>query len=165
MTLDTRAALRTRIAPAIGLDLADLAAEVVEGSVAATTNPDFTETIKRMGRSLALYPLWAGDMTEFENLGRQAREEIQRQQAAHDQLDSFASMLGRELAEDTELGGGEPAPSANCIGAVNSGGAQGGSASGEATSLPPGARHAAIESRVSASHTLTISGGMKARPR
>lgn len=48
--------------------------------------------------------------TEFENLGRQAREEIQRQQAAHDQLDSFASMLGRELADDAEFGEGEPAP-------------------------------------------------------
>lgn len=43
--------------------------DVVEGSVAATTTPQFTETIKRMGRDLALYPLWAGDMTEFENLG------------------------------------------------------------------------------------------------
>lgn len=48
--------------------------------------------------------------TEFENLGRQAREEMQRHQAAHDQLDSFASMLDRELADDAELGEGEPAP-------------------------------------------------------
>jgi hypothetical protein len=34
--------------------------------------------------------------------------------------------------------GGEPALPSNCIGTANSGGAQGGFASGEATTLPPG---------------------------
>jgi hypothetical protein len=34
--------------------------------------------------------------------------------------------------------GGQPASQANCIGSANSGGAQGGFASSQATSLPPG---------------------------
>lgn len=48
--------------------------------------------------------------TRFENLGRQTRDEIQRQSAAREQFDSFASMLSRELADDAELGEAEPAP-------------------------------------------------------
>ncbi len=42
--------------------------DVIEGSIAVTTT-DLTETLKRLGRDLAMYPLWAGDMTEFQNLG------------------------------------------------------------------------------------------------
>lgn len=42
--------------------------EVVEGCVGVTLT-DLIETLKRMGRDLAMYPLWSGDMTEFENLG------------------------------------------------------------------------------------------------
>ncbi len=42
--------------------------DVIEGSIAVTTT-DLTDTLKRLGRDLAMYPLWAGDMTEFQNLG------------------------------------------------------------------------------------------------
>lgn len=42
--------------------------DVVEGSIRVTTG-DILETLKRMGRDLAIYPLWSGDATEFENLG------------------------------------------------------------------------------------------------
>ncbi len=42
--------------------------QVVDGSISVTTT-DLLETVKRMGRDLAMYPLWSGDMTEFENLG------------------------------------------------------------------------------------------------
>ena len=41
---------------------------VVEGSVSVTTL-SLLDTVKRLGRELAMYPLWSGDMTEFENLG------------------------------------------------------------------------------------------------
>lgn len=44
--------------------------QVVEGCIAVTQR-DLFETIKRLGRDLALYPLWSGDMTEFEYLGLQ----------------------------------------------------------------------------------------------
>ncbi|MBI5834328.1 MAG: ABC transporter permease subunit [Armatimonadetes bacterium] len=42
--------------------------QVVEGSISVTTT-DLLDTVKRLGRDLAMYPLWSGDMTEFENLG------------------------------------------------------------------------------------------------
>lgn len=42
--------------------------DVVEGSIGVTTT-NLTDTLKRLGRDLAMYPLWAGDMTEFQNLG------------------------------------------------------------------------------------------------
>jgi len=44
--------------------------DVVEGSIGVTTT-NLTDTVKRMGRDLAMYPLWSGDMTEFQNLGLQ----------------------------------------------------------------------------------------------
>ncbi|MDH7568746.1 MAG: sugar ABC transporter permease, partial [Armatimonadota bacterium] len=44
--------------------------DVIEGCVGVTTT-NLLETLKRLGRDLAMYPLWAGDMTEFENLGIQ----------------------------------------------------------------------------------------------
>lgn len=45
--------------------------QVVKGSISVTTT-DLMETLKRLGRDLAMYPLWAGDMTEFqENAGIQ----------------------------------------------------------------------------------------------
>ncbi|HAZ64989.1 MAG TPA: hypothetical protein DCZ72_15455 [Armatimonadetes bacterium] len=42
--------------------------QVVHGSVSVTTG-DLIDTVKRLGRDLAMYPLWSGDMTEFETLG------------------------------------------------------------------------------------------------
>lgn len=66
---------------------------------------------------------------------------------------TFASALGTGAPAMAD-GGGEPAPSANCIGAVNSGGAQGGSASGEATSLPPGAFGAVTSDALGGPHGL-----------
>lgn len=42
--------------------------EVVEGSISVTTQA-LMDTVKKLGRDLAMYPLWSGDMTEFENLG------------------------------------------------------------------------------------------------
>ena len=45
--------------------------DVVEGSIGVTLNGDIMQTLKRMGRDLAIYPLWAGDMTEFEQQGIQ----------------------------------------------------------------------------------------------
>lgn len=47
--------------------------DVVEGSISVTTT-DLTETLKRLGRDLAMYPLWSGDMTEFQNLGLQPQD-------------------------------------------------------------------------------------------
>jgi multiple sugar transport system permease protein len=44
--------------------------EVIGGSVAVTTG-ELMDTLRRLGRDLAMYPLWAGDMTEFENQGIQ----------------------------------------------------------------------------------------------
>ena len=44
--------------------------DVVEGSIGVTTT-NLTDTVKRLGRDLAMYPLWSGDMTEFQNLGLQ----------------------------------------------------------------------------------------------
>jgi hypothetical protein len=41
--------------------------DVVEGSVGLATDP--TETVKRLGRDVAIFPIWSGDMTEFEALG------------------------------------------------------------------------------------------------
>lgn len=41
--------------------------EVTRGSIGLAT--DFTETIKRLGRDLAMFPIWSGDATEFESLG------------------------------------------------------------------------------------------------
>lgn len=46
------------------------AEDVIEGCVSVTTR-DLFDTLKRLGRDLAMYPLWAGDMTEFENRGIQ----------------------------------------------------------------------------------------------
>ncbi len=42
--------------------------EVIEGCISVTTR-DLFETLLRLGRDLAMYPLWSGDMTEFEQLG------------------------------------------------------------------------------------------------
>jgi len=42
--------------------------DVVEGCIGVTVT-NLIDTLKRMGRDLAMYPLWSGDMTEFENLG------------------------------------------------------------------------------------------------
>ncbi|NLC58331.1 MAG: extracellular solute-binding protein [Armatimonadetes bacterium] len=47
--------------------------EVIEGCLAVTTK-DINETLRRMGRDLAMYPLWSGDMTEFESLGLQPND-------------------------------------------------------------------------------------------
>ncbi|MEI6499616.1 MAG: extracellular solute-binding protein, partial [Armatimonadota bacterium] len=47
--------------------------EVVEGSISVTTT-DLVETLKRLGRDLAMYPLWSGDMTEFQNIGLQPQD-------------------------------------------------------------------------------------------
>lgn len=42
--------------------------DVIEGCIGVTTI-NLLDTLKRLGRDLAMYPLWAGDMTEFQNLG------------------------------------------------------------------------------------------------
>ncbi|HEX2999165.1 MAG TPA: extracellular solute-binding protein, partial [Armatimonadota bacterium] len=44
--------------------------DVIEGCIRVTNN-EIMDTLKRLGRDLAMYPLWAGDMTEFENIGIQ----------------------------------------------------------------------------------------------
>ncbi|MBN2449236.1 MAG: extracellular solute-binding protein [Lentisphaeria bacterium] len=44
--------------------------QVVEGCIRVTTK-NIRETLRHMGRDLGMYPLWAGDMTEFESLGVQ----------------------------------------------------------------------------------------------
>lgn len=44
------------------------AKDVIEGCISVTTT-DLMDTVKRLGRELAMYPLWSGDMTEFENMG------------------------------------------------------------------------------------------------
>jgi multiple sugar transport system permease protein len=44
--------------------------DIIEGSIGVTTT-NLTDTVKRLGRDLAMYPLWSGDMTEFQNLGLQ----------------------------------------------------------------------------------------------
>ena len=42
--------------------------EVIEGSIRLSLN-DISRTIRRLGRDLAMYPLYSGDMTEFANSG------------------------------------------------------------------------------------------------
>jgi multiple sugar transport system permease protein len=42
--------------------------DVIEGCIGVTTI-NLLDTLQRLGRDLAMYPLWAGDMTEFQNLG------------------------------------------------------------------------------------------------
>ncbi|MCC7491263.1 MAG: extracellular solute-binding protein [Fimbriimonadaceae bacterium] len=42
--------------------------QVIHGSISVTT-ANIMDTVKRLGRDLAMYPLWSGDMTEFENAG------------------------------------------------------------------------------------------------
>jgi len=66
---------------------------------------------------------------------------------------TLASALGTGAPALADAGG-EPAPSANCIGASNSGGAQGGFASGEATSLPPGEFGAGTSDALGGPHGL-----------
>jgi multiple sugar transport system permease protein len=44
--------------------------QVVEGCI-GVTNVSLRDTLRRLGRDLGMYPLWAGDMTEFEALGVQ----------------------------------------------------------------------------------------------
>ncbi len=46
---------------------------VIEGSIGVTTI-NLRDTIRRMGRDLGMYPLWSGDMTEFETLGVQPED-------------------------------------------------------------------------------------------
>lgn len=46
---------------------------VIEGSIGVTTT-NVRDTLRRMGRDLGMYPLWAGDMTEFETLGLQPED-------------------------------------------------------------------------------------------
>ena len=47
--------------------------DVVEGSIGVTTT-NLVDTLKRLGRDLAMYPLWSGDMTEFQNIGLQPQD-------------------------------------------------------------------------------------------
>jgi len=47
---------------------------VIEGSIGVTPYNDMLETIRRMGRDVGMFPLWSGDMTEFENLGVQPED-------------------------------------------------------------------------------------------
>ena len=46
------------------------AEDIVEGCVDVSIG-NLTEIFRRMGRDLGMYPLWSGDMTEFESLGVQ----------------------------------------------------------------------------------------------
>lgn len=48
-------------------------ADVIEGSIGVTTIST-RDTLRRMGRDLGMYPLWSGDMTEFESLGVQPED-------------------------------------------------------------------------------------------
>ena len=47
--------------------------DVVEGCISVTTK-DIIETVKHLGRDLAMYPLWSGDATEFESIGLQPND-------------------------------------------------------------------------------------------
>ncbi|MFZ4395682.1 MAG: ABC transporter permease subunit [Kiritimatiellia bacterium] len=47
---------------------------VIEGSIGVTPYNDMLETIRRMGRDVGMFPLWSGDMTEFESLGIQPED-------------------------------------------------------------------------------------------
>lgn len=42
--------------------------DVIEGCISVTTR-ELLDTLARLGRDLAMYPLWAGNMTEFEKMG------------------------------------------------------------------------------------------------
>ncbi len=48
--------------------------DVIEGSIGVTPYNDMIETIRRMGRDVGMFPLWSGDMTEFESLGIQPED-------------------------------------------------------------------------------------------
>ncbi|OGV68277.1 MAG: hypothetical protein A3K19_08100 [Lentisphaerae bacterium RIFOXYB12_FULL_65_16] len=43
--------------------------DVVEGSIRLCAGEDIMRVIRRLGRDLAMYPLWSGDMTEFATSG------------------------------------------------------------------------------------------------
>jgi multiple sugar transport system permease protein len=47
--------------------------DVIVGSIGVTTIST-RDTLRRMGRDLGMYPLWSGDMTEFETLGVQPED-------------------------------------------------------------------------------------------
>lgn len=49
------------------------AKDIVVGSIGVTTIST-RDTLRRMGRDLGMYPLWSGDMTEFESLGVQPED-------------------------------------------------------------------------------------------
>lgn len=47
---------------------------VIEGSIGVTPYNNMGDTIRRMGRDVGMFPLWSGDMTEFEHLGVQPED-------------------------------------------------------------------------------------------
>ena len=88
-------------------------ADVIEGCASIPVNDQLIETLKRMGRDLAMYPLWSGDMTEFENMGLQPTDMgmfpfpgmTEKQQPVLQASNSFF-MIGKDVLE---RGGETPA--------------------------------------------------------
>lgn len=69
----TREAIRAGQIEVNGETLPISRESVIEGSIGVTTI-NLRDTIRRMGRDLGMYPLWSGDMTEFETLGVQPED-------------------------------------------------------------------------------------------
>ena len=86
--------------------------DVIIGSISVSTT-DLMETLKRMGRDLAMYPLWAGDMTEFqenagiapEDLGMFPFPGMTAQQKPVLQASNWFYLIGKDVAE---RGGNSP---------------------------------------------------------
>ena len=79
-------------------------ADVIEGSIGVTPYNDMLETIRRMGRDVGMFPLWSGDMTEFEGLGIQPEDMgmmpfpgMTRQQRPVLQASNYFFMMGKDV--------------------------------------------------------------------
>jgi ABC-type sugar transport system permease subunit len=77
---------------------------VIEGSIGVTPYNDMMETIRRMGRDVGMFPLWSGDMTEFESLGIQPEDMgmlpfpgMTKQQRPVLQASNYFFMMGKDV--------------------------------------------------------------------
>jgi multiple sugar transport system permease protein len=80
--------------------------DVITGSISVSST-DLMETLKRLGRNLAMYPLWAGNMTEFqenagiqpEDLGMMPFPGMTEQQKPVLQASNWFYLIGKDVAQ------------------------------------------------------------------
>jgi len=77
---------------------------IIEGSIGVTPYNNMLETIRRMGRDVGMFPLWSGDMTEFEGLGVQPEDMgmmpfpgMTREQRPVLQASNYFFMMGKDV--------------------------------------------------------------------